>query len=273
MRIAALIVGLLFVFPRVGWADSSEQQVSEQQKKKAIELYRAGVVHYQTGDLDKAAVEFKESFQTYPTPETLFNFAQTMRLLKNYEKAVYLYRQYLLTTTRISEQDRRTIQKRIEDLEQLQKEQQKVQTAPPQGALPSTTHAPSLPPTDTKPPASAPPGESKSNVHSAAGSSTGTGGASVRSARSEKRRPWYTSKVGWGLASIGIVGGAVGAGLLGSAVSEHNKAIAANTQTLFDQHHSNVLHFQEAGWPLLGVGAAVVVAGIAVFALHAKGRQ
>src|SRR3989442_860240 len=81
------------------------------QKAKAKELYERAKIHYRSGELDKAAAEFKESYEAFPKPETLFNLAQTHRLLKNYEKAIFYYKQYL-SSADVNERDRKTTQDR-----------------------------------------------------------------------------------------------------------------------------------------------------------------
>lgn len=132
MRMIALVVAVL-----MSALSADADEITSEQKKHAVELYRSGVIHYQSGDLEQAAREFKESFQTYPKPETLFNLAQTHRLLKHYEDAVFFYKQFL-ASGQVREADRTQIEKRIAELEDIMKEQQHAQTAPPQGPeLPS----------------------------------------------------------------------------------------------------------------------------------------
>jgi tetratricopeptide (TPR) repeat protein len=129
-------------------AQARADEVSPEQKKRAVELYRSGVVHYQSGDLEKAAKEFKESFQAYPKPETLYNLAQTHRLLKHYEEAVFFYKQFM-ATGQVREPTKSQIEKRVAELEEIIRQQRHAQTAPPQGpagtesSLPATSTAPS----------------------------------------------------------------------------------------------------------------------------------
>lgn len=137
---------LLLVFLRT--LTASAQEPSPEQKAKAKELYERAKIHYRSGELDKAATEFKESYEAYPKPETLFNLAQTHRLLKNYEKAIFYYKQYL-SSADVSQRDRQTTQDRISDLENLLKQQQNAQSAPPQGPEPPSAAAAQEPPAST----------------------------------------------------------------------------------------------------------------------------
>lgn len=137
---------LLLVFLRT--LTASAQEPSPEQKAKAKELYERAKIHYRSGELDKAAAEFKDSYEAYPKPETLFNLAQTHRLLKNYEKAIFYYKQYL-SSADVSQRDRQTTQDRISDLENLLKQQQNAQSAPPQGPEPPSATAAQEPPAST----------------------------------------------------------------------------------------------------------------------------
>ena len=129
-----LAAALLLACPLRASADDS----SPQQKAQAKNLYEQAIIHYRSGDLEKAAAEFKSSYQLYPRPETLFNLAQTHRLLKNYEKAIFYYKQYL-ASAEVNEHDRQMVQHRIADLENVLKQQQAAQAAPPQGPEPPST--------------------------------------------------------------------------------------------------------------------------------------
>ena len=134
-----LVVVSVLLLPVFSLADPTP--LSEQEQKgKAREMYKRAQVHYRTGDLDKAAAEFKESYELYPAAETLFNLAQTHRLLKNYEKAVFFYRQFL-ATGETGQADRKVIQERIAELEKIIEQQQHAQAAPPQGPEPPATGA------------------------------------------------------------------------------------------------------------------------------------
>jgi hypothetical protein len=52
------------------------------------------------------------------------------------------------------------------------------------------------------------------------------------------------------------------------ALSERNQALVATTQGAFNLHHDSSIRDQQWGWPVLGVGGALVVAGVAVLAVR-----
>src|SRR5260370_41391756 len=109
---------------------SARPEPTAQQKSAARELYERGTVHYRTGELDQAAAEFKASYEAYPLPETLFNLAQTQRLLRHYDKAIFYYRNYEATAN-LSEHDRETVEQRITEIQRLQQQQEHPATSPP----------------------------------------------------------------------------------------------------------------------------------------------
>jgi tetratricopeptide (TPR) repeat protein len=142
----SFILALTILLPSLALAQPSE---TSDARKRAKDLYMQAQVHYRTGDLEKAAAEFKASYEAYPAPETLFNMAQTHRLLKSYEKAIFLYRQYL-STANPNQESRKTIQERIADMERLVAAQKHTESAPPLGAEPPPATPP--PPETTTPP-------------------------------------------------------------------------------------------------------------------------
>jgi outer membrane protein assembly factor BamD (BamD/ComL family) len=132
MKLAVAVAFL--VLSSSAWA--ATPSASETKKREqARELYRQAQIHYRTGDLEKASAEFKDSYALFPAPETLFNMAQTQRLLKNYEKAVFLYEQYLSTST-ATQIDRQPILDRIAELKKVIEEQRRAQTAAPVAVQP-----------------------------------------------------------------------------------------------------------------------------------------
>lgn len=240
LRIAATILLVTTFVHRGATADD----FSPEQKAKAKAFYQRAIIHYRSGDLQSAAVEFKESYEAFPKPETLYNLAQTHRLLKNYDQAVFYYKQYL-SSAQVNDRDRKMVQERIADLEDLLKQQQNAQAAPPQGPEPPATTTEQTQPSPAHPTiATSPP----SYFHT-------------------------RMALGWSGAAVGVGTLAVSAGLLGAAASERSEANAATTQSAFDTHHANSVLLQQVGWPLLGVGAALVVAGTVVLVLNAKGQH
>jgi hypothetical protein len=248
-QLRLLACWLLFVTTTLAHAQT--EVGTAEAKAKARQFYEDGVTNYNLGHFTQALGAFEAGYRLRRDPSFLFNIAQCERNLNQYQDAERTYRSYLRESPSLTNAERDRIQRLIDEMEKaIQAERAK------------------QPPTGTQAPAGA--SESKANSQS---TDSGSQSTVVRSAHVGTQAPWYRSNVGWGLASIGLGATAAGAALLGATIAEHNSAAASTTQASFDQHHSNVLHFQQAGWPLLGVGAALVVAGVTVFVVHGKGHR
>src|SRR5262249_1172616 len=83
-------------------------------------------------------------------------------------------------------------------------------------------------------------------------------------------RRWYRNPIGWGVAGAGLGLCVVGAGLLGAIPGI--EADARNARDLNGERsvENRADAFQSAGWAMVGIGAAAVVAGAVVLAISAK---
>lgn len=165
-------------------ATAQTVETADQKKDRAREIYKRAQVHYRVGDLKQAADEFKESYELYPAPETLYNMAQTHRLLKNYDKAIFLYRQFL-NEAKPNEADAKQVKERIAEMQKSLETQTHADSAPPPAATPATANAPVIAPIAVQ----------------------STQGAN----RSDQREPVY--KKWWLWTSVGVVVVAVGLGV------------------------------------------------------------
>jgi tetratricopeptide (TPR) repeat protein len=159
------------------------------QKATAKRLYERAIIHYRSGDLDKAVVEFKDSFEAYPRPETLFNLAQTHRLLENHDKAIFFYKQYL-SMADASPSDRQLAEQRIAEQQKLIAQQRASETpapAPAPAPKPVVAPEPSASPqlTLTRTPA----------------------------ARARDQQPVYKKWWLWTIVGVAVVGAGVGLGV------------------------------------------------------------
>lgn len=216
--------------------------------KAAKQLYENGLTDYNLGQFESALGSFEHAYRVRHDAVFLFNIAQCQRQLARYQDAERSYRAYLRESSDVTDAIRAQVQKLIADMQEATAEARAKK--PPTGTQPPADVAAAVP------------------AHTTASGAT----ASVVSSPAD-HQAWFTSRTGWLLSGLGLGAVAAGVGLLAGSVGEHNAAVNAPTQSAFDDHHNNTLHFQEAGWPLLGVGGALVVAGVTVFALHAKGRR
>jgi tetratricopeptide (TPR) repeat protein len=202
---------------------------------EARKHYDRGMRAYNLQDFKGALSEFQRAYVELPDAAFLFNIGQAQRQLGQYEAASKSYHLYLASAPDAPNRDQ--VAKLIEQMDRAAVEARA--KAPP---TVSPTPAPQVEPLRPAERASAPVAE----------------------------RKWYASPLGWGLIGGGVAVVAVSGGLLGVATSERDKALSASTQANFDTHHNRSITFQQAGWPLLGVGGACVVAGGVVLALRAR---
>jgi hypothetical protein len=82
---------------------------------------------------------------------------------------------------------------------------------------------------------------------------------------------WYRSKLGWGLSIAGALVAVAGGSCAGAAPSlASSERSAATTEAGFRAAADDARSLQTAGFALLGVGAAALIAGVVVFALRAR---
>jgi tetratricopeptide (TPR) repeat protein len=203
-------------------------------KAKARALTDRAMKQYNLGEYATAAEAFKAAYDEYPEPTLLYNLAQCERQLAHKPRAITLYRSYLREVPEAPNADE--VRRLIASLEQdvAGEEQARKQTAEhasPAIALPTPM------PTQMATPIAPPP------------------------------RPWWRNPAGWGLVGAGVVVAAVGAGLLGAAQVDQNNA--PHAATLADARSQLDLAgaLRPAGFALVGVGAASLVAGIVVLAI------
>jgi tetratricopeptide (TPR) repeat protein len=156
---------------------------------EARELIRRGNDLYRLSKFEEALVLYEKAYELDQRPSTLFNVAQCHRQLKRFDRALFLYRQYLRSNPPAAH-------RAIVDGIIAQMEQQARQEAP---ATPGTatssgpdapTAAPLLPRADAATPAAA----------AAAGSASAVPAS----------RPWYRRWYVWTAVALVIAGGAVG---------------------------------------------------------------
>jgi tetratricopeptide (TPR) repeat protein len=141
---------------------------------------------------------YERVYRLYPTPNTVFNLAQTHRQLKQYERAIHFYRSYLTLVPRSPK--RPEVEKFIAELERLIGEQQRAGDLPPKAPLgaeasPSASVLPG-------PPAAAP-----VIALTAGGSSPGDTGGSRR---------WYRRWYVWAGVGAAVVGAVVAGVVVGT---------------------------------------------------------
>lgn len=214
---------------------------------KARELYDQAVTEYNLAHFKEALSAFEGAYRLRHDSAFLFNIGQCQRNLRHYEDAQLSYKAYLRESPALPPATRSKIQGLIAEMEQASRDRAKAATEP-------ATVTPTVQ-TLTPPPAMPQPA------------------LVVTSAAPAPRRDWYRNPVGWSLVGGGVVIAVVSAALLAVAAGEGSSAERATTQASFDSHHSRDLQLQQAGFPLLGIGAAAAVSGAIVLTLGARRRR
>ncbi len=238
MKWFAGVLALFFV------STAAAVEPTPDQKQQAREQYEAATKHFRGGDLDKAAAEFKQAYDLTGEVELLWNLAQTHRLARHYDQALFFYKQYAAAKPQMSATNRASLKQRITELEALVEQQQRAQAAPPDGPERPAEGQVATPAEPTPAPPQAMP--------------------AVQPAP-EPPPPWYRSTLGWSLFGGGLVIVGVGAGLFahGNAL-DSQIPMAPSLARAIDLGNERD-SFRNAGISLFAIGGAAVVGGAVVF--------
>jgi tetratricopeptide (TPR) repeat protein len=199
--------------------------------------YKKGMAAYALEDWDGAIAEFQAGFRDEPTPAFLYNIAQSHRQARRSEEAVRFYQKYLELAPEAP--DRADVEKLIVQLRKALAEQEAQRTAPP----PALDHKPA------------------------------DGAAVAPGPTPAPAEPPRRDKLGTGLLIGGLVGAVAGGSLvvLGfiTAKQARDPANSTDLQGRQDlQGRANLL--EGVGYAVVGLGAAVAVAGIIKMAIKPK---
>jgi tetratricopeptide (TPR) repeat protein len=111
---ALSVLALVSAFPRISPARADE--CSREEMATAKPHFNSGAKAFRIGELQKAADEFKAAYEACASPLFLFNLGQTYRQLKDFDKALYFYKQFL-STAPPSDDRRADVQKWIDQLD------------------------------------------------------------------------------------------------------------------------------------------------------------
>ena len=109
-RVSWWIAGGLLL-ARVAWAGTTPEQ-----RKIGREHYGAATTHFNLGEYEQAADEFRLVYKAVPEPSVLYNIAQSFRLAKNPQQALFFYQSYLRSAPPQSP-TRAEVERRVKDLQ------------------------------------------------------------------------------------------------------------------------------------------------------------
>ena len=199
---------------------------------------------YGVRSFDEAAAEYKAGAIIEPTPVFDYNLGQCYRITNRYQEAIWHYERFLSRGRPVGEvlsAVREFISQMKAELDKKAMKQPPVEPAPPPSSTSSRTAEPPTPPREH---ASSPVPQSPEKQ------SSGTSEA------------WYQDRWGWALTGGGVVGMAVGGGLLLSAQHINNQANATKIQQEYGHLHDQASTRNLEGLLVSGAGVGLLTAGI-----------
>jgi tetratricopeptide (TPR) repeat protein len=134
-------------------ADRHHDPEAAAKEKEAREHYNKGMTHFDLGEIDAAVEEFRTAYSITQAPGLLFNIAQAYRYKKDYKQALHFYHSYLRLMPRAP--NRTDVEARVAEMEELVKEQERLEKEKPVGVIPPPAH-PDEPAQQTSEPTPAP---------------------------------------------------------------------------------------------------------------------
>jgi len=285
--LVAFTVGLLCLPSPARAADDATEQ--------ARQHYQKGKQHFDLGKWDEAIAEFEEAYRLHNDPTLLFNLAQAHRRKGDLQRALDLYKNYIIENPESPKRDE--IARRIQTLEKEIKSTARRQPTsaspvakpnePPPGiAVPvlppisepssaSPPVAPSAPPDTTPELAPSPPPPAVSTVAEPATPAPITAPVVVPEVTvAEPARPSpaiETTSPGSGLRTAGIVCGAAGLASIATAVYFYSRAVTLSDRvSKSDAPDSDYQAGKDAEtmqWVFYSVGVGALVTGSILYYL------
>ena len=121
--------------PNTGTPKPSPTAGMSEDEKKALARseYEKGLSAYNLGNFDVAIAAFSKAYEISQAPGLLFNIAQSHRLKKDYERAIYFYQTYLRLKPDAA--NRADVEERIKESQDLVAKQKEQDSKPPVGTV------------------------------------------------------------------------------------------------------------------------------------------
>jgi tetratricopeptide (TPR) repeat protein len=260
-----MIVGLVLLLslPAVGVAEEPPELNEAARVARSRAHYERARAHFNLGEYEAAMREFEEGYRYKPNPLFLYNIAQAARKAGRRDKALELFKRYLVVSPRAAE--RREVERAIAELERERAAHPP--EPPPVERKPIETKAES-PPVTPVGPAAAP---ATPAVTPATPAVTPTTPAMTvvapAAAPVAPRRPWYRDWLAPTLAGAGaallVAGGA------DFAVNDGLRSAAGKDYASFERARGTPV-LMTVDVVLMGVGGALVAGGALRWGLLAR---
>jgi tetratricopeptide (TPR) repeat protein len=208
---------------------------------KAREHLDLGNKLYGVRSFDEAAAEYKAGELIEPAPVFDYNLGQCFRQLGKYQEAIWHYERFLTRGDPHGE---------ILDAVNSFITQMKGELSKRAMTQPPTEPAPSVPPA----------------------SSASSQGAPPPQASRHDIEPWYSDRLGWTLAGIGLLGVGIGGALIVTAKNLNDEANSSKSQREYERIQDRASTRNVAGIIVGAGGTALLATGIFRLAFHSPER-
>ena len=233
----------------------------------AGEAFSQGMGLYEAGDLEEALGWFRCSYGLIPHSDTLFNIGQVAEELGQYDVALESYDMLLEVWPDYPDHARieRTIARLRAQVGESGSSSDSASSPQPADASPSPGQEETVPLAQGGPSQPGDHGEESDDQEEGDGA-----------APSDRRR--IARAVGWAALGLGLTVAISGGTIIGVAASENEDYLARRD----DQHESREdlaaaselgLTMERAGWPLLEIGGATLVAAVVLLAIFYRGER
>ncbi len=197
VRIGVILVTLATAF-----------SAAAEDKEAARKAFSEGSRYYNLSQYSDALEAFKRAYWNFEDPSFLYNIAQCHRALQHKQEAITFYRNYLRNAPGTPK--RAEVERLIADLEEAQRQDKAVATAPPEGTIAATP-----PPTASSPPTATP-----------------APALVATSAPPQAEKPLYKRAWLWGVvagAAVVVAGVAIGVGIGTSSTKDPTPSLGRST--------------------------------------------
>lgn len=254
MRVCwGVAVAQAFLIAAVAATNTHAGPLSKPEAGEARSHLALGNKLYGVRSFDKAVEEYKAGALVEPAPVFDYNLGQCYRMLGRYDEAIWHYERFLSRGNpqgEILDAVKGFLTQMRSELEKKAMTQKPVEPGPVQGL-------------------EAAPGQTLDAVHSPSRNAA-PALAIDRQLAARRTEEWYDDRWGWALAGSGVIGLAVGGGLLISGSNLSHDANAAGSQREYDRLHDKANTRSVIG-AVVGIGGAgLLLTGVIKLAVNPK---